>query len=407
MQAGLELIDRIGAWEGYCVRGIRVPQNQNRKIRIELHPKPGWWGGCSRCGCTGCDYHDRTTRMVRDLPVFGQAVELRVIVRRVVCPACGPSRESIAWLDPYARVTTRLAEAVCRMAEIMTIKDVAKTFLLAWHTVKNIHKRYLKRLHEPVDLNGVTELLIDEFAIQKGHRYATVVVDASRKRVLWVGRGRSRASIRPFFELLGDQRHKIKAVAVDMSSAYINEIAEQCPQAQVIFDHFHVIARYGREVIDRVRVDAANRYRHDPVQRRLIKGSRWLLLRNPDNISRPKDRKQLDELLEVNKELSLVYIMKEHLNHLWACTDHIAARAWWHQWYRMAVESNINALVKFAGNLSAYVEGLLAHTRYRLNTGVLEGMNNKIKVIKRVAYGFRDDEYFFLRIRHAFPGNRR
>ncbi|WP_234969133.1 ISL3 family transposase, partial [Alkalispirochaeta americana] len=361
---------------------------------MELHPKHGWWGGCSRCGCTGCDYHDRTTRIVRDLPVFGQAVELRVVLRRVVCPVCGPSRESISWLDPYARVTTRMAETVCRMAEIMTVKEVAKTFLLAWHTVKNIHKRYLKHLLEPVDLNGVTQLLIDEFAIQKGHRYATVVVDALRKRVLWVGRGRSRASIRPFFELLGDQRRHIKAVALDMSSAYINEIAEQCPQAQVIFDHFHVIARYGREVIDRVRVDVANRYRHDPVQRKLVKGSRWLLLRNPSNISRPKDQQKLDELLEVNKELSLVYIMKEHLNHLWRFDDHIAARAWWHQWYRMALESNIDALIKFARNLSIHVEGLLAHTRYRLNTGVLEGMNNKIKVIKRVAYGFRDDEYF-------------
>ena len=407
MQAIHQDIDLLGNWEGYRVRGIRVPVNQNRKIRVELHPKHGWWGGCSRCGCTGCDYHDRTTRVVRDLPVFGQAVELRVLVRRVICPVCGPSRESIPWLDSYARVTRRLADTVCRMAEIMTIKDVAKTFLLAWHTVKNIHKRYLTHLLEPVDLNGVTQLLIDEFAIQKGHRYATVVVDAVRKRVLWVGRGRSRASIRPFFELLGDQRHNIKAVALDMSSAYINEIAEQCPHAQVIFDHFHVIARYGREVIDRVRVDAANRYRHDPIQRKLVKGSRWLLLRNPSNITRPEDRQQLDELLEINKELSLVYIMKEHLNHLWRFEDRITARAWWHQWYRMAINSNIDALIKFARNLSVHVEGLLAHTRYRLNTGVLEGMNNKIKVIKRVAFGFRDDEYFFLRIRHAFPGVRR
>lgn len=407
MQATHQDIDLLGNWEGYTVHSIRTPQNQKRPTRIDLQPRRGWWGGCSRCGCTGCEYHDRTTRVIRDLPVFGQPVELRVVVRRVVCPVCGPSRESIPWLDPYSRVTTRLAETVCRMAEIMTIKDVAKTFLLAWHTVKNIHKRYLKRILEPIDLNGVTELLIDEFAIQKGHRYATVVVDATRKRVLWVGRGRSRASIRPFFELLGEQRLEIKAVALDMSSAYINEIADQCPQARVIFDHFHVIARYGREVIDRVRVDVANRYRHDPVQRKLIKGSRWLLLRNPANITRAGDRRQLNDLLEVNKELSSVYIMKEHLNQLWKFSDQIAARAWWYQWYRMAIDSQIASLITFAKNLSVHVEGLLAHTMYRLNTGVLEGMNNKIKVIKRVAYGFRDDEYFFLRIRHAFPGNRR
>lgn len=407
MQATFQHIDVLGNWEGYSVHSIHIPQNRQRKIRVDLRPKHGWWGGCSRCGCTGCEYHDRTTRIVRELPAFGQPVELSVVVRRVVCPVCGPSRESISWLDPYARVTTRLAETVCRMADIMTIKDVAKTYLLAWHTVKNIHKRYLQRVLEPLDLSGVTQLIIDEFAIQKGHRYATVVVDAVRKRVLWVGRGRSRASIRPFFELLGEHRSKIEAVALDMSSAYINEIAEQCPQARVIFDHFHVIARYGHEVIDRVRVDAANRYRDDPFQRRLIKGSRWLLLRNPESITQQHERRQLDNLLEANRELALVYVMKDQLNQLWTHTDRIAARAWWYQWYRMAIDSGIKPLVRFARNLSVHVEGLIGYTRYRLTTGILEGMNNKIKVIKRVAYGFRDDEYFFLRIRHAFPGNRR
>ena len=254
------------------------------------------------------------------------------------------------------------------MATIITIKDVSKTFSLAWHTVKNLHKRYLKRLIEPVDMSGVTQLIIDEFAIQKGHRYATVVVDALTKGVLWVGRGRSRASIRPFFELLGEYRENIEAVALDMSSAYINEIADQCPQAAVVFDHFHVIARYGKEVIDRVRIDMANRYRHDQVQRKLIKGSRWLLLRNPKSIIREKDRQHLDDLLNINKELARVYIMKEHLNYLWHHTDPIAARAWWHQWYRMALESGIKPLIRFTRNLSVHVEGLLAYTRYRLTT---------------------------------------
>jgi transposase len=407
VQATHQDIDLFGNWKGYTVVGVRVPQNPKRSIHIHLRPRHGWWGGCGQCGCTGCEYHDRTVRIVRDLPVFEHPVKLHVVVRRVVCPVCGPRREAIPWLDPYARVTTRLADTVCQMAEIMTIKDVSKRFSLAWHTVKNLHKGYLKRLMEPVDLSDVTQLIIDEFAIQKGHRYATVVVDALRKRVLWVGRGRSRVSIRPFFELLGEHRGNIEAVALDMSSAYINEIADQCPQAKVVFDHFHVIARYGHEVIDRVRVDAANRYRHDPVQRKLIKGSRWLLLRNPESIAREKDRHHLVDLLEINKELARVYIMKEQLNHLWHHSDPIAARAWWYQWYRMALESGIKPLIRFARNLSVHIEGLVAYARYHLTTGILEGMNNRIKVIKRVAYGFRDDEYFFLRIRHAFPGNRR
>ena len=175
----------------------------------------------------------------------------------------------------------------------------------------------------------------------------------------------------------------------------------------MIFDHFHVIVRYGREVIDRVRVDEANRHRNDPIQRKVIKGSRWLLLRNRDSITRDSDRQRLSDLLKVNHELATVHIMKDYLNQVWDHTDPIAACAWWYQWYRMAIDSGIKPLVHFATNLAVHLEGLIAYTRYRLTTGVLEGMNNKIKVIKRVAYGFRDDEYFFLRIRHAFPGIRR
>jgi len=229
VQATHQDIDLLGNWEGYRVYGTRIPTNTNRPIEIHLKPAHGWWGGCSRCGCSGCSYHDRRIRTIRDLPVFGRTVELHVEIRRVLCPVCGPVQEAVPWLTRYNRVTNRLAEAICMLAEIMSIKEVAKFYRLAWHTVKEIHKRHLKQQLEPIDLSGVTQLLIDEFAIQKGHRYATVVVDAVQKRVLWVGRGRSRESIRPFFELLGDQRTNIEAVALDMSSAYINEIADQCP----------------------------------------------------------------------------------------------------------------------------------------------------------------------------------
>jgi transposase len=132
--------------------GVRVPQNPKRSIHIHLRPRHGWWGGCGQCGCTGCEYHDRTVRIVRDLPVFEHPVKLHVVVRRVVCPVCGPRREAIPWLDPYARVTTRLADTVCQMAEIMTIKDVSKRFSLAWHT-----EEPSQRISETVDGAGRLE----------------------------------------------------------------------------------------------------------------------------------------------------------------------------------------------------------------------------------------------------------
>ena len=193
---------------------------------------------------------------------------------------------------------------------------------------------------------------------------------------------------------------------MDMNAAYAEEIHMHCPNAQVVYDLFHVVAKYGREVIDRVRVDEANRLRHDRPARRLVKGSRWLLLRNPGNITRVDDQVRLSELLEANRALLTVYLLKDDLKSLWDYRHSGYATRFWQQWYRRAIRSRIAPLKTFARNLKRYLPGILAHCRWPLGTNLIEGINNKIKVIKRMAYGFRDDAYFFLKIRAAFPGVR-
>jgi transposase len=273
--------------------------------------------------------------------------------------------------------------------------------------IKRIDKAYLTRTLGPVaDLDGVTKLAMDEFAIQKGHHYASVVIDSTCKRVLWVGRGRSREDVRPFFaEVLGPERcGRIVAVAMDMNAAYDLEVKRHCPGAEVVYDLFHIVAKYGREVVDRVRVDEANRVRHDRPARKIIKGSRWLLLRNRDNIERDEDRVRLDELLAANRKLMTVYVLKDDLRELWDYRHTGYATQFWRQWYARAIRSRIEPLKAFARKLKDYLPGILSHCRFPLHTSVLEGINNKIKVIKRMAYGFRDDAYFFLKIRQAFPG---
>ncbi len=165
-----------------------------------------------------------------------------------------------------------------------------------------------------------------------------------------------------------------------------------------------MVAKYGREVIDRVRIDEANRLRHDRPARKVIKGSRWLLLRNAENIKRKEDRIKLNELLAANRKLATVYVLKDDLKHLWDFVSVGHAKRFWQQWYRRAIRSRIEPLKTFARKLKRYLPGILSHCRYPLHTSLLEGINNKIKVIKRMAYGFRDDEYFFLKIRAAFPG---
>lgn len=406
----LELIKRLGGWEGYRVAtadrvAVTGPEGVQEQCWIELKPIWDRPRRCVECGHMTTAIHDVTERWVRDLSLFELETHLLVHRVRVACPHCGPRVEALDWLDRYSRVTRRLAESVARLCAFAPIKKAAEFFNLHWQTVKDIDKQHLLHTLGPPDLSGVTLLAMDEFAIRKGHRYATVVVDPTTKRILWVGRGRTREDVRPFFELLGEAGcRNIRAVAMDMNGAYEEEVKLHCPQAKVVYDLFHVVAKYGREVIDRVRVDEANRLRDDKPARKVIKSARWLLLRNDSNIKCEADRVRLAELLSANRKLATVYVLKDDLKSLWDYRHKGYARQFWKDWYSRAIRSRIEPLKSFAKRMKDRLPGILSHCRWPLHTSLLEGINNKIKVIKRMAYGFRDDEYFFLKLRAAFPG---
>ena len=403
-----DYIAELGGWQGFevCTVGRRQAGDgeERPEIWVELFPDRTRPMSCSGCSQEVDSIHDWTERWIRDLPAWGADTRLLVHVRRVKCARCHTAMEEIPWLSRYARVTKRLAISVARLCRVAPIQHVAEHFGLSWDQVKGIHKGYLREhLGEP-DLSTVTTLGMDEFAIQKGHRYATVIIHPATREVLWVGRGRGREDIRPFFEKLGEKgRKRIEAVVMDMWEPYEQEVRYQCAHAEIVYDLFHVKSKYGREVIDRVRVDEANRLKDNKSAREVVKGSKWLLLRNSENLLE-KDRIRLAELLEANKQLATVYVLKDDLAHLWDYVYHGAAQKFWEEWYSRAVQSRIEPLKTFATKLKKRLDGILAHCRYPLNTSVLEGINNTIKVIKRMAYGFRDDEYFFLRIREAFPG---
>jgi transposase len=398
-------MSRLGGWEGYEVRDERIEQRDGVSwCVIWLEPVRGQPRCCSGCGRICTAIHDLEERRVRDLPVFEHAVELRMPRVRLACPTCGPKLERLRWLAPYARVTQRLGESASRLCKVASIRHVASFFRLDWKTVKAIDRACLERQLGPVDLEGLEVIGLDEFALHKGHRYATVIVEPERKRVLWVGKGHGRADIRPFFEQLGPERcARIRAAVMDMNTGFELEVRQHCRNAAIVFDLFHVVAKYGREVIDRVRVDCANELRADRPQRKLVKGSRWLLLKNRDSL-RPGEDTTLEELLAANRGLLVVYVMRDALKDLWHYRHPGYARRAWASWYRKALRSRLEPLRRFAQRLRPYLSGILAHCRYPLGTNLIEGINNKIKVIKRMAYGFRDDAYFFLKIRAAFPG---
>ena len=390
-------------WEGFSVIAIR-PDGDG--LLIDLVPQPTRFPTCSGCHKPSTTIHEYCQRTIRDLPILGRSVRLNVEVRRVGCGACGKRMESVSWLDRYSRMTKRLAEAVIQTCRRLPTLHVAELFGLHWGSVRLLERRALQTALEKLPKAQPRRLVMDEFALFKGHRYASVVLDADTRRVLWIGEGRSRAAIRPFFEELGSEGcARIEAVAMDMNTAFDLEVRQHCPQARVVYDLFHVVAKYGREVIDRVRVDEANRLRHDKPARKVIKQARWLLLRNPENLKREDQQVRLQDLLAANQSLMTVYLMKAELKALWSPSTAWSWRSAWKQWLRLAEESAIAALKQFAKRLKGYWRGILSRVRWPMHTGQLEGINNRIKVIKRMAYGYRDSEFFFMKIKNDFPGN--
>jgi transposase len=374
--------------------------------QITFEPDPRRRPVCSGCGRKTRAVHSTSVRRVLDLSLAGARTELLVPRRKLRCRRCGVRSEQHEFLAPYRRITTRLERAVADLCRVLPVKHVAAHFGLAWHTVKEIDKRRLVREVGTPSYEGLRFLAVDEVAVHKGHTYMTTVLDLETGRMVWIGRDRTKATLLSFFEeLSAEERSTIEAVATDMASGYREAIKEACPQAALVYDMFHAVAKFSREVIDRVRVDESKKQDRagNEAGRQLIKGSRYLLLKNEKNLS-GKQRERLDLLLEANENLNLVYVLKDQLKRIWTYAGPGWARRALEDWCAMAEASGLSPLKTFARNLRRHAEGIINHCRYPIHTGRLEGVNNKIKVIKRMAYGFRDDDYFILKIKGAFPG---
>lgn len=397
-------IDLAAFWPGYDV--VACSHFAENTLTLTLEPRSADLPRCGRCQQPSPLIHDRRIRRIRDRDLFDQRVQLRLPVRRVDCLTCGRVTEHISWLAPASRLTRRLCTWIETLLRFMPISHVSQLTGLHWHTIKTLDKRRLQAEFGTFEPGNVRRLVMDEFALHKGHRYATVIMDAERTRVLWVGLGNSRKAIRPFFEQLGERCQLIEAVAMDMNTAFDLEVKQHCPRAEVVYDLFHVVARYGRDVIDRIRVDQANALRHDKPARQVVKQSRWLLLRNRENL-KEDHAVRLQELLAANQPLATAYVLKDALKEVWYAPSVREGWRRWRTWLRHAQESGLAPLQRFARNLQRYARGILASARFHMHTSLLEGVNNRIKVIKRMAYGFRDTDYFFLKIKAAFPGKMR
>ena len=352
---------------------------------------------CPRCGKRHLVKNGYRFRDFVGLPIGGKKVIIRMKVQRYKCRHCDyDQQERIPFATGNRSYTHRFAKYVVDLLRGMTLQDVSNHLGVSWDTVKEIHSTYLERHYSPPSLKGVENIGIDEFAVRKGHVYKTIVVDLDSGRVLYVGDGKGAGALTKFWRKVKRKGIKIKHVATDLSAAFIASVMENCPEAVHVFDHFHVV-KLMNEKLDDIRRKVYSMEK-DVNKRKVLKGTRYLLLGNGADIFDKQHKSRLDNALAMNEPLSKAYYLKEQLRQIWMQPVKSMGEDVFDDWVRQAEESKIPQLQKMAVTMRAYKTGILAWYDCHLSTGKVEGINNKIKVMKRNAYGFRDDKYFTLRL---------
>lgn len=353
---------------------------------------------CSACGSSRVAPRGTVTRCLQTVPIGKKRVAIEVLIHRLACATCGVIRqEHLRFADERRSYTHAFERYVVELSKRMTIQDVAIYAQTSWDIVKDIQKRYLRRRFGKPRLKHLQYISIDEINIGHGHQFFTIVMDLAEGVVVFVGDGKSAESLAPFWARL--QRHKVQIVAVaqDMSPAYLAAVQTNLPQAEIVFDHFHVIKLFN-EKLSNLRRQLFNQLT-EVEHKKVLKGTRWLLLKNPENLDASKNEKErLAEALRLNQPLATAYYLKEDLRQIWRQEDEYRAAQVLEDWIARARASGIQMLKKFANTLASLRSGILAYYHHFLSSGPIEGTNNKIRTLSKQAYGFRDREFFKLKI---------
>lgn len=344
-------------------------------------------------------FYDRTTRRVRDLSCGDMRIYLEFEVRRVVCRDCGKvKRERLEFLAENPFYTKRFAYYVGRRCRQASIKDVAAELKLDWHAVKELDKQYMAVQLAKAGSPGPKVIGIDEISIRKGHTYRIVVSDLLRERPIWFGgQDRSQASMEEFYAWLGEKKRRgIRLAVMAMWKPFRNAAQAHAPQAAILFDKFHIM-RHLNEALDQVRKSEYARL--SGKQRRYIKGQKYTLLSRQANLTL-EARTGLKSLLAANKRLNTAYLLKESFGQLWSYEREVWARGFFENWRASLKWQRLKPYEKFAKMIERHWDGIAAYCKAenKVSLGFVEGLNNKIRVIQRRAYGLRDEEYLRLKI---------
>jgi len=387
---------------------------------------PGWsLDGMSFTGNTlMCEIH-RDHRLNLPCPICGKAMTLNRIThheindlamgtefRLVLCYDApqGRCRRCDRYhtfhpdgVEAASRTTHRYRRFVSQLCRKMSLADVARVMGFAPSTAYKIDFRYLSETVPEPSLNGLEALLIDENAVRCGETYVTFVINAHNGELIYQGSGRRSETLKEFFqELTPAQKASIKAVCIDRSGAYQDAVRAELPQADIVFDKFHLIANY-HEVIDKVRREAWHAASEE--DKKFIKGQRYNLFRNTANLDENM-AVELERLLKANQPISVAYQLRDQFKAIWNCSTPDTIRDAVHQWVGLAKASLVEPVMKFAKNLVRCTEQIAAYATHRITNGLMEGFNNKVSRLIHRANGIRSLEYLFLRLR-AEPTPRR
>lgn len=385
-------------YHAFGVRGYRYARTDYRggDVIFTVRQEPAKLR-CSACGSARLVSRGRVERRFRTVPIGGRAVFLDLAVPRVECRDCGDVRQvEVGFADARRSFTRAFERYALELGRRMTIRDVARHLGVGWDMIKEIQKRDLTRRFAEPDLRGLRRIAIDEIAVTKGHRYMTIVLDLDSGAVVFAGDGKGGDALDPFWKRLGRRRTRIEAVAMDLSPAYRKAVEENLPKARIVFDRFHVVKLFNDKLSD-LRRSLHRRVAAD--EKKVLKGTRWLLLKRAEDLDEARDeRTRLEEALTLNRPLATAYYLKEELRLFWEQPGRRFAKAFLDGWIRRAEASGVAQLEQMARTLDSHRDGLLAYYDAFITSGPLEGTNNKIKTMKRQAYGFRDREFFKLKI---------
>lgn len=342
------------------------------------------------------------------LPVGRRRFELVVEIPRLHCRRCRALRQPLLeFADPKKHYTRSLESFVADLCSVATIEDVSALTGLGWDTVKDIHKRMLRRKCRSFKLKKVRHIAIDELYLGRKRRFITIVLDLATGRVIHLGRGKGKDALKGFWIRLKRSKAKIEAVATDMASGYIHAVLEHLPKADLVLDHFHMVKWFN----DKLTLLRRQIYRQaSQTEKSVLKGSRWLLLKAPGNLKEHRDpakdeRRRLRRALELNEPLAMAYYMKERLRLLFQCPDKDRAQAELEDWISQAAASGIKILKDAAKKLQLWKPFILNWYKHRISTAKLEATNRKIGTLQRKACGYRDEEYLRLRIYNIHTAN--